>query len=178
MAELNKKVGEKMKKTLTIVLSLVLLLLSFSNAYAESVTSVPPAHQISSDPDYSYVRWENSEADVNDGNQSRAGEDGLEIMCAESGISAGSRSIYVTASTYANLNTLEVGGYIEVQVYRDDHWEAYTGYEFLGSGSSKTVERTFSVEPNYYYRVQVLHYALTHYTYRSLYTTTQSVLVN
>ncbi len=164
-----------MKKTLILVLSLVLLLLSFSNAYAASVASVPPAHQISSDPDYSYVRWEN---DAAVGNQSRAGEDGLEIMSADSSISAGSRSIYVTASTYANINTLEVGGYIEVQVYRDDHWEVYTGYEFLGSGTSKTVERTFSVDPNYYYRVQVLHYALTHYTYRSLYTTTQSVLVN
>lgn len=166
-----------MKKSLILVLSLVLLL-SISNAYAEAVVFVPPAHQISADPAYSYVRWENSEADLNAGNQSRAGEDGLEIMLAESSISAGSNSIHVYASTSTNISTLEVGGYIEVQVYRNDRWEAYTGYEFLGSGTSKTVERTFSVEPNYYYRVKVLHYALTLYTYRSLYTTTQSVLVN
>lgn len=167
-----------MKKTLTFVLSLVLLLLSFSNAYAESVTSVPPAHQISSDPDYSYVRWENSEADVNDGNQSRAGEDGLKIMLAESSISAGSSSIHVYASTNTNISAIEVGGYIEVQVYRNDRWEVYTGYEFLGSGTSKTVERTFSVDPNYYYRVQVCHYAFTYYTYKSVNTTTRSVFVN
>lgn len=165
-----------MKRTISTILCAILLLFSCTNVFA-CEANVPPADQISANPAYAYARWESNGFDTA-GNQSRAGEDGLAIMFAESSISPGTGSVRVSATTESNIRASNIGGIVQVQIYRNNSWQAYNTFSFENSGCSASVTRSVGVASGFYYRVVVSHRAITPYSTVFRTTTTRSVYVN
>lgn len=165
-----------MKRTISTILCAILLLFSCTNVFA-CEANIPPADQISVNPAYAYDRWESNGFETA-GNQSRAGEDGLAIMFAESSISPGTGSVRVSATTETNISADFVGGTVQIQVYRNNNWQAYRTFVFERIGCSATVTKNISVDSGYYYRVVVSHKAITPYSTVYCTTSTRSILVN
>lgn len=167
-----------MKKVFAILLTLVLILTNGITVLAEEV-STPPANQISADPNSSFTTvWFDTSEDAIE--ETRNGEDGLKIVMAHSGISrSGSSAVIAYAETESNISAGLIGGTVRVQRWSNNSWSTYYSFIFEAyNTTSASVTRTVSVEPGYYYRVRVAHYAFTAYTSVSKSTTTESIYLN
>lgn len=164
-----------MKRMLTIVL--VVVMFSASSSLAET-TFIPPANEISSNPNYSYVEWINPQTS-NIGTYA-VGADGLAITHATCGISKnGSSSILVIAKTETNIVSAPYV-YVYVQQWKNNKWVTYaTRSASGGQSTAANLITVVNVESGYYYRVRAAHQASTPYsTVTAPATVTQSILVN
>lgn len=167
-----------MKKVIAVLLTLVLVLTNGIAVLAEEV-STPPADQISADPNCSFttVWFDTSEDAMED---TRNGEDGLTIIKVRSGISqSGSSAIVAYAETVTNISAGLVGGTVRVQRWSNNSWNTYSTFIFEEhNATSASVTHIVAVEPGYYYRVRVSHYAVTAYSTVSKLSTTEGIYIN
>lgn len=162
-----------MKKVLSLVLALVLMLGGSVSALSETAQSIPPLSQISPNPNSATFTWRKdvSTQDV----------ETKEICYTETGISKASSSsvsIYQITQTNAKASMIQV--WLFVERWNNNRWEEYATYE-AGSNSSTLCEAAYTVpvESGYYYRLAVSHLALFAGSANSSRNTyTQSVYVN
>ena len=168
-----------MKKTTLIALVITLLCCNLGNALASNI-EVPPQGQISSNPNHAEAYWFNQiEVGNNDGVM-YTGQDGLMLVMAHSSITkSGSASVKVQAETEANITSIEIGGTIYIQQWKNNKWNTYETIVFEKENrDSASVSQIVSVQRGYYYRVKVVHMARTLYSFKTGHTTTTSVLIN
>lgn len=164
-----------MKKVFAILLTLVLILTNGITVLAEEV-STPPANQISNNPNYSCttMRFYNIGS-----NNLKEGEDGLSFVMLQGSISRSGSSIIAYGYTEANLSCDPVGGTVRIQRWKNNKWNTYYSFNFKGYGvRSFSGTQTVSVEPGFYYRVQVSHRADTLYSTIYATSTTSSIYIN
>lgn len=143
-----------MKKVLSLVLALVLMLGGSVSALAETAQSIPPLSQISSNPNSATFTWRKdvSTQDV----------ETKEICYTEIGISkASSSSVSIYQITETNAKAAVIHGLMFVQRWYNNKWEEYTTCEF-DKGNTTVCETayTVNVESGYYYRLAVTHVAI------------------
>lgn len=159
-----------MKKMLTFLLTLTLLLTNLGAVLAETV-SAPPASQISANPEYASVKkFFLGAGDTRD----------FAITFTISSIGKkSSSSVVVTAVTETNTTAIRVGGAIYVQQWKNNAWRNYTSASFREYDTTRaSANRTFSVESGYYYRVKVYHSASDDTGTVQAISTTTSILVD
>ena len=166
-----------MKKIFAFLLTLTLMFTNGIAVLAEEV-EVPPADQISSNPNYASYTWI---APISGGNQAgtnEVGEDGLKIVIVQASISKNGSYIGATATTDSNI-TSDLGGTIYIQKWQNNKWNTVFSHYFISYGTcTASLSTGTSVESGYYYRVGVSHFAFTPYSTVHAYSTTQSVFVN
>ena len=143
-----------MKKVLTLVLSLVLMLGGSAAALAETAQSIPPLSQISSNPNSATFTWR---SDV-----STQDVEKKEISFVQTGISkASSTSVSIFQTTETNAKAAVIQGFMFVQRWNHNKWEKYATCEF-NKGNTTLCESayTVTVESGYYYRLAVTHIAI------------------
>lgn len=152
-------------KTLVFLLLALLSLALLTTAIGEDA---PPADQIASDPSNSYVQWTNTERST-----------GLAITYIDIGITPGTGSLFVSATTEANMTADIVGGYVRIQQWKDSKWTTVKtiGFDRYGTTSS-SLNRSVNVTGGYYYRVLGVHDAVLDMDSVSKSTSTGSVYVN
>lgn len=143
-----------MKKVLSLVLALVLMLGGSVSALAETAQSIPPLSQISPNPNSATFTWRKdvSTQDV----------ETKEICYTEIGISkASSSSVSIYQITETNAKAAVIHGLMFVQRWYNNKWEEYTTCEF-DKGNTTVCETayTVNVESGYYYRLAVTHVAI------------------
>ncbi|MDO5297902.1 MAG: hypothetical protein Q4F18_00635 [Clostridia bacterium] len=156
-----------MKKYFSIALLLTLLMtLVCVSALADDV---PPASEISENPNCAETEWYNPLRD-----------DDFKINYVSSGISKeSSTSIKATATTETNQKASDIGGTITVQRWKDNKWNKYYTIGFYGyNTSSYSVSKSVTVESGYYYRLSVYHSASITGSSSAVTSTTKSVYVN
>lgn len=159
-----------MKKMLTFLLTLTLLLTNLGAVLAESV-SAPPASQISANPNYASVEK----------TFSAAGETrDFAITFTRSSIGKkSSSSVSVSAVTETNTTAVRLGGTIYVQQWKNNAWTNYTSTSFWNYDTTRaSTIKTISVQSGYYYRLKVYHNAVDHSGGTQVVSTTTSILVN
>lgn len=167
-----------MKKIFALLL---ILTLTFTNGIAvlAEQLDIPPADQISSNPNYSSYTWI---ASTNMGGQAgtnTVGQDGLQIVMAQASISKSGSSITASGETVTNIISDDLGGTICIQRWKNNKWNNYYSHFFLDfDRSSISFSDTVTVESGYYYRVVVSHYANTVYSTVTANSVTQSVYIN
>lgn len=143
-----------MKKVLSLVLALVLMLGGSVSVLAEIAQSIPPLSQISPNPNSATFTWRKdvSTQDV----------ETKEICYTEIGISkASSSSVSIYQITETNAKAAVIHGLMFVQRWYNNKWEEYTTCEF-DKGNTTVCETayTVNVESGYYYRLAVTHVAI------------------
>lgn len=135
-----------MKKTLMILVALLLCLLTFP-ALADG--DVPPASQIAPG-NRSFVEWRNG---------MRSGDYCLTYVSA--GISPGTGCVYFSVTTEASEESDTVGASIYVEQWANNKWNQYFKMGVAADDSdTMTYTRTLNVTPGYYYRLRVYHYGI------------------
>ena len=153
-----------MKKTLMILVALLLCLLTFP-ALADG--DVPPSNLIAPG-NRSFVEWRNG---------MRSGDYCLTYVSA--GITPGTGCVYFSVTTEANQISDTVGASIYVQQWRENKWNDYFSVgTYSDDSDSCTYSRTLNVTPGYYYRLEVYHYGVLLTERDSAATYTKSVYVN
>ena len=143
-----------MKKVLSLVLALVLMLGGSVSALAEIAQSIPPLSQISPNPNSATFTWRKdvSTQDI----------EKKEICFVQIGISkASSSSVSIFQITETNAKAALIQGWVFVQRWSNNKWEEYASCDF--SKMNTTIcetAYTVSVESGYYYRLAVTHVAL------------------
>lgn len=159
---------------------LLILTLTFTNGIAvlAEQLDIPPADQISSDPNYASYTWI---APINAERQTgtrEVGEDGLQIVMVQASISKNGSYVGASATTDTNISS-DLGGTIYIQKWQDNKWNTVYSHYFITIAScTASLSVGTSVEPGYYYRVGVTHFAFTPYSIVHAYSTTQSIFVN
>lgn len=159
-----------MKKMLTFLLTLTLLLTNLGAVLAETV-SAPPANQISANPNYASVEKYFPEAgDTRDF--------AIDFIRSTIGKKSSS-SISVSAVTETNTTAIRLGGTIYVQQWKNNSWHNYgsTGFWDYDTTRASTLQ-TLSVETGYYYRLKVYHTASDNSGTIQVVSTTTSILVD
>lgn len=166
-----------MKKIFAFLLALTLMFTNGIAVLAEEM-DVPPADQISSNPNYASYTWI---APLNGGSQAginEVGEDGLQIVMVQASISKNGTYIGATATTDSNIKS-DLGGTIYIQKWQNNKWNTVYSHYFVAFEScTASLSAGTTVESGYYYRVGVSHFAYTPYSIVHAYSTTQSVYVN
>lgn len=159
-----------MKKMLTFLLTLTLLLTNLGAVLAETV-SAPPANQISANPNFASVEKTFHEA-INSRDLS------IDFIRSSIGKKSSS-SISVSAVTETNTVAVRIGGTIYVQQWKNNGWSNYgsTGFWEYSTARASTV-KTISVESGYYYRLKVYHTASDANDLTQVVSTTTSILVD
>lgn len=162
-----------MKKVLSLVLALVLMLGGSVSALAETAQSIPPLSQISPNPNSATFTWRKdvSTQDI----------ETKEICYTETGISkASSSSVSIYQITETNAKAAAIQGWVFVERWYNNKWEEYAARDFYKSNTTHCeTSYTISVESGYYYRLAVSHIAFfTGGGNSSRNTYTQSVYVN
>lgn len=159
---------------------LLILTLTFTNGIAvlAEQLDIPPADQISSNPNYASYTWM---APTNIGQQAgtrEVGEDGLQIIMVNATIFKNGSTIGASATTETNIKS-DLGGTIYIQKWQNNKWNTVFSHHFVSFEESTVTQTTStSVELGYYYRVAISHFAHTVYSSVFAYSTTPSVLVN
>lgn len=156
-----------MKKYFSIALLLTLLMtLVCVSALADDV---PPASEISEDPNCAETEWYNPLRD-----------DDFKITYVSSGISKNSStSIQASATTETNKKAANIGGTITVQQWKNNKWNKYHTIGFFGfDSSSYSISKPVTVESGYYYRLSVSHTATNLNDSSAASSTTKSLYVN
>lgn len=156
-----------MKKYFSVALLLTLLMtLVCVSALADDV---PPASEISENPNCAETEWYNP---------LRSSD--FEITYVFSGISkTSSTSIKASATTETNQKAANIGGTITVQRWKDNKWNKYYTIGFFGSDTtSYSVSKPVTVESGYYYRLSVYHTASILGDSDAASSTTKSLFVN
>lgn len=155
-----------MKKYFSIALLLTLLMtLVCVSALADDV---PPASEISEDPNCAETEWYNPTR-----------SDDFKITVVSSSISkTSSTSIKASASTETNQTAGKIGGTIVVQQWKNNKWNKYYTINFSGSGTSCSKSSSVTVDSGYYYRLHVYHSASTASSSAGVYSTTKSIYVD
>ena len=166
-----------MKKIFAFLLTLTLMFTNGIAVLAEEVET-PPADQISSNPNYASYTWI---APLNGGSQAgtnEVGEDGLQIVMVNVSMSKNGSYIGASATTDTNIKS-DLGGTIYIQKWQNNKWNTVYSYFFVNFESCTATATTgTSVDPGYYYRIGVAHFAYTPYSAVHAYSTSQSVFVN
>lgn len=156
-----------MKKYFSVALLLTLLMtLVCVSALADDV---PPASEISENPNCAETEWYNLLRD-----------DDFKLTYVSSGISkTSSTSITATATTESNKKASNIGGTITVQQWKNNKWNKYHTIGFWDSGtSSNSISKPVTVESGYYYRLSVTHSASTLTESAAASSTTKSIYVD
>lgn len=168
-----------MKKIFAFLLTLTLIFTNGIAVLAEEV-EVPPADQISPNPNYASYTWI---APINISGAvgtNLVGQDGLSITMVQCAITkSGSSAIIATATTETNIIAEDIGGTVCVQRWKNNKWTNY--YSFLfgeWDTDSAYISQTVSVESGYYYRVHVFHMANTLYSTVSASSNSSSIFIN
>ncbi len=162
-----------MKKTTAFILALVLLLTASLPAFADTM-SAPPADQISDDPNHAEFIWR---API----LTRDVITEKKIIYTHTGISKlSSTSVSITALTDTTEEANVIFMNMVVQQWKNNKWNNYATSNFSKENTaSYRATTTKSVEPNYYYRLAVTHYAsFIDGTVSSYNTYTKSIYVN
>lgn len=167
-----------MKKIVSIVLVVMLLLCNGISVLAEENTT-PPANQISDNPIFA----EDEKVfpfSTNSDDSLGMDRDGFELVVIRSGISkASSSSVKVSVTTTGNTICLQIGGISSIQRWYNNEWQRYYTFSFWDYGVSTCSDtRTITVESGYYYRITTTHKAFSPESMKIGYTTTTSILVN
>lgn len=159
------------KRYLLVALLLALAFLtSCAVALADDGIEVPPVELISDNPNFSIVDWHLNVMPL---------DEELKLIRKTAAISkVDSTHVYVKGITQANEICLGIGGFMTIQQWKNNTWNAYTTASYNAYGSDEaTGSGTLSVASGYYYRLVINHYANgSDNVYGK--TTTQSVLVN
>lgn len=143
-----------MKKVLSLVLALVLMLGGSVSALAETAQSIPPLSQISPNPNSATFTWRKdvSTQDI----------EKKEICYTDIGISkAGSSAVSISQITQTNAKAVAIQGWMYVERWYNNRWEEYKTYDFFQSNSILCeTGYTVTVESGYYYRLAVTHIAV------------------
>lgn len=143
-----------MKKVLSLVLALVLMLGGSVSALAEIAQSIPPLSQISPNPNSATFTWRKdvSTQDI----------EKKEICFTEIGISkVSSTAVSIVQTTQTNAKAAVINGFMFVQRWNNNKWEEYASREFFkGNTTLCETAYTVSVESGYYYRLAVSHIAV------------------
>lgn len=156
-----------MKKYFSVALLLTLLMtLVCVSALADDV---PPASEISENPNCAETEWYNPLRD-----------DDFKLTYVSSGISkTSSTSITASATTEANEKAASIGGTITVQQWKDNKWNPYKTVGFWGSDvASFSTSKSVTVESGYYYRLSVYHSAKNLGNISAATSVTKSIYVN
>lgn len=159
-----------MKKMLTFLLTLTLLLTNLGAVLAESI-SAPPANQISANPNYASVEKYFPEAgDTRD----------FAIDYVRAALSKNSSSsISITAVTETNTIAVRLGGTIYVQQWKNNGWQNFGSTSFWDYDTTRAyTHKSVSVESGYYYRLKVYHTATDNTGTVQVVSTTTSLLVD
>lgn len=166
-----------MKKIFAFLLTLTLMFTNGIAVLAEEV-EVPPADQISPNPNYASYTWIAPIIIGGQAGTNEVGEDGLQIIMVNATISKNGSTIGASATTETNIKS-DLGGTIYIQKWQNNKWNTVFSHYFVSFEESTVMQTTStSVESGYYYRVAVSHFAYTPYSVIHAYTTTPSVLVN
>lgn len=167
-----------MKKTVVILLTLILMMTNLGTVLADTV-SAPPANQISANPNYAEVELFFSKSTHNLSIASEQGEAPV-ITYVKSSISKKSTtSVSISAITETSSSVTRLGGYINVQRWINNKWSTYTTISFWNYNAARaTKSTTVSVPSGYYYRLRVNHVAINTYGTKQVTSITTSVLVN
>lgn len=143
-----------MKKVLSLVLALVLMLGGSVSALAETAQSIPPLSQISPNPNSATFTWRKdvSTQDV----------ETKEICYTEIGISkASSSSVSISQITQTNAKAGIIQGWMFVERWYNNKWEEYRTFDFCESNTTLCeTSCVATVESGYYYRLAVTHIAI------------------
>lgn len=156
-----------MKKYFSIALLLTLLMtLVCVSALADDV---PPASEISENPNCAETEWYNPLRD-----------DDFKISYTSSGISKkSSTQVSISATTETNKKAYDIGGTMVVQQWKNNKWNNYYSVGFYGADkTSHSGSATVTVESGYYYRLKVSHTASMVGASASATSTTKSILVD
>ena len=152
-----------MKKMFTKLLAILMLMALTTSA---SATSMPPADQISADPNHASYSWRNPSRDAG------------EIIYVEIGISVVSSGLYLAAVTESSPAADTIGGIAFVQYWEDDTWKDYSRFYFEDYGVDNCeLSHTISVPGGYYYRLSIIHTAQFGMDLITRRSTTQAVFV-
>lgn len=136
-----------MSKFVTKLFALLLICMMIPAAYADA--SMPPADQISPDLTHASYSWRNPARSTD-----------YTITYVESGISAVSGGLFVSAVTEVDENIDTVGGVITIQRWENGGWSTYYQAYFENYDTYHCeVNRTISAASGYYYRLVVSHTA-------------------
>lgn len=166
-----------MKKIFAFLLTLTLMFTNGIAVLAEEV-EVPPADQISSNPNYASYTWRAPvDAEKQMGTR-EVGEDGLQIVMVN--VSMNINGLYIGASATTDTNIYSfLGGTIYIQKWKNNQWNTvFSQYFEATAACTASLSTGTSVESGYYYRVGVAHFAHTAYSSVFAYSTTQSAFVN
>lgn len=134
-----------MKKMFTKLLAILMLMALTTSA---SATSMPPADQISADPNHASYSWRNPSRDA-----------GV-ITYVEIGISVVSGGLYLSAVTECSPEADFIGGIAFVQYWEDNTWKDYSRFYFEDYDTDCCeLSHTISVPGGYYYRLSIIHTA-------------------
>lgn len=138
-----------MKKLFT-VLFLLASLVAMSCLPAFAQVELPPADQISDNPNEASVEW-----------RDKTRSDEFKITYTYASISkASSTSVYVSATTEANSTATVIGGTMYIQQWKDNKWNSYKTLNFINYDSyTSSYSDTVTVDSNYSYRLVVSHSA-------------------
>ena len=163
-----------MKKTVFRLFSLlcvsIFMLTLTSAALAVDPANIPPADEISDNPNESFV-------DIQI--YGPQGITSITLINATCGISKlSSSSVSCTASELANQVVLSIGSTIRLQKYESGQWHNVTSAsKTVVNSSSCSQSRTFNVVPGYYYRTYAFHIAENGSDSSSAYTMSKAILV-
>ena len=168
-----------MKKTTLIALVITLLCCNLGNALASNI-EVLPKSQISTNPNYAEARGSSLINKGSNENNRYVGEDGLAIVHANSSIKkVSSSSIKVSATTDCNIVADMISVTMRVQRWKDNQWKTYTSFTVTQYDASESnITRNVNVPSGYYYRVRVVHLAVTSHSSVSVTTITSGVNVS
>lgn len=166
-----------MKKIFAFLLTLTLMFTNGIAVLAEEV-EVPPADQISSNPNYASYTWRAPfDAEKQMGTR-EVGEDGLQIVMVNVSMNKNGSYIGASATTDTNIKS-DLGGTIHIQKWQNNKWnDVYSHYFVAFETCTATLSTGTSVESGYYYRVVVSHFAHTPFSSVFAYSATQSVFIN
>ena len=161
-----------MKKLLLVILAIILATTTNTCALADTI-SLPPADQISSNPNQSVYTWQKMNVSAETDNEP-------EIVFTQESISkVSSTSVAIFAMSQANATASTMVLNMVVQRWRNNTWEPYqTVSELQQLVSFLTRSATVTVESGYYYRLAVTHIAVFPGKFNTVKGHTESLFVN
>ncbi len=141
-----------MKKITAFILVLVLLLTACLTAFADT-PSVPPVEQISADPNHAEFIWR-APIMTRDTTEKK-------IIYMQTGIDkVNSTTVSINGVTDTNAEANVIIMSMAVQRWSNNKWNNYASANFCKpNATSYYASTTKTVEPGYYYRLAVTHYA-------------------
>ena len=134
-----------MSKFVTKLFALLLICMMIPTAYADA--SMPPADQISPDLTHASYSWRNPARSTD-----------YTITYVESGISALSGGLFISAVTETDRSVDFVGGIATIQRWESGSWKTYYQCHFGAFDTDHgEVNHTVSVEGGHYYRLVITH---------------------